>query len=117
MASRVYRNKKIGEFIRSGEVACCITGSTYAVVNHHLIGHGYSAMGSKAPDFLQMAMTHDLHQELHQHGWRAFEEKYGICQKVMTTETLLALHANGIIDTNELDLPDWFNELKDFFND
>jgi hypothetical protein len=28
-----YRNKKIGEYIRSGAVACCITGSTYAVVN------------------------------------------------------------------------------------
>lgn len=117
MASRVYRNKKIGEFIRSGEVACCVTGSTYAVVNHHIIGHGYSGVGTKAPDYLQIAITHDLHQELHQHGWKAFEDKYGICQKVMATETALALHAHGVIDTNELDMPGWFHELKDFFND
>ena len=117
MASRVYRNKKIGEFIRSGEVACCITGSTHAVVNHHIIGHGYSGMGTKAPDWAQMALTHELHDELHRHGWKAFEAKYETCQKVMVTETLLALHAHGVIDTNELDLPEWFNYLKDFFND
>jgi hypothetical protein len=117
MASRVYRNKKIGEFIRSGEVACCITGSTYAVVNHHIIGHGYSGTGTKAPDFLQMAMTHTLHDEIHRHGWKVFEDKYEICQKVMVTETALALHAHGVIDTNKLDMPEWFHELKDFFND
>lgn len=117
MASRVYRNKKIGEFIRSGEIACCVTGSTHNVVNHHLIGHGYSGMGTKAPDWAQMALTHELHSELHNNGWKAFEAKYETCQKVMVTETLLALHAHGVIDTNELDLPEWFNYLKDFFND
>lgn len=117
MASKVYRNKKIGEFIRSGEIACCVTGTKHRVVNHHIIGHGYSGMGTKAPDYAQMALSHDLHQELHNHGWKSFEKKYGVCQKVMATETLLTLHAHRIIDCNELELPDWFHELKDFFNE
>ncbi|AUR86953.1 protein of unknown function DUF968 [Vibrio phage 1.091.O._10N.286.52.B12] len=114
MASRVYRNKKIGEFIRSGEVACCITGSTYAVVNHHLIGHGYSAMGSKSPDWAQIALTHDLHSELHDKGWKAFEDKYGRTQKSMVAETMGLLHAMDVIDLNIIDLehgtPDWLTE-------
>ena len=114
MASRVYRNKKIGEFIRSGEVACCITGSTHAVVNHHLIGYGYSGMGTKAPDFLQMALRHDLHDELHRHGDKTFEKKYGRTQKSMVAETMGYLHAMDVIDLNVIDLehgtPDWLTE-------
>jgi hypothetical protein len=110
MASRVYRNKKIGEFIRSGEVACCITGSTHAVVNHHIIGSGYSGMGTKAPDFLQMALRHDLHNELHSQGHRTFEKKYGRTQKSMVAETLAKLHAEGVVNVYELDLPEWMEE-------
>ena len=107
MASRVYRNKKIGEYIRSGAVACCITGSTYAVVNHHIIANGYSGMGTKAPDFLQMALTHELHQELHDKGWKSFEEKYGRTQKSMTAETMAKLHSDGVVNLFDFDLPDW----------
>lgn len=114
MASRVYRNKKIGELIRSGEVAYCITGSTYAVVNHHLIGHGYSAMGSKSPDWAQIALTHELHSELHDKGWKAFEVKYGRTQKSMVAETMAWLHVMDVVDLNVLELdfeiPDWLTE-------
>ena len=113
MASRVYRNKKIGEYIRSGDIACCITGSNYAVVNHHLIGNGYSGMGTKAADWAQMALTHDLHNELHQHGWKAFEAKYGRTQKSMVAETLAKLHAEQIIDLNQIDVDEWvFDEME-----
>lgn len=117
MASRVYRNKKIGEFIRSGEVACCITGSTYAVVNHHLIGHGYSAMGSKSPDWAQMALTHDLHSELHDKGWKAFEDKYGRTQLSMVAETLLTLHGLGLVDVNEMPIDGWVMGEADILTD
>lgn len=107
MASRVYRNKKIGEFVRSGEVACCITGSTYAVVNHHLIGHGYSAMGTKSPDWAQMALTHELHQELHDKGWKAFETKYGRTQKSMAAETMAKLQSDGVIELYNIPYDTW----------
>ena len=116
MASRVYGNKKIGEFIRSGEIACCITGSTYAVVNHHLIGHGYSGMGIKAGDHLQMALTHELHQELHDKSWKAFEKKYGRTQKSMVAETLAILHAEKIIDLYQLEVDGWvFEEMEKLY--
>ena len=116
MASRVYRNKKIGEYIRSGEIACCITGSNYTVVNHHLIGHGHSGMGTKAPDWMQMALTHHLHSELHQHGWKAFEAKYGRTQKSMVAETLAKLHADQIIDLYQLEVDGWvFEEMEKLY--
>lgn len=109
-----YRNKKIGEYIRSGQVACCVTGSTYTVVNHHLIGNGYSGMGTKSPDWAQMALTHELHTELHSYGWKAFEAKYGRTQKSMVAETIGFLHAMDVIDLNEIDLshgiPNWLTE-------
>lgn len=110
MASRVYRNKKIGEFIRSGEVACCITGSTHAVVNHHLIGNGYSGMGTKAPDWAQMALTHDLHSELHNGGWKAFESKYGRTQKSMVAETMAKLQSDGVIELYSIPYDVWLIE-------
>ena len=118
MSSKVYRNNKIGEHIRSGEVCCCITGSNYAVVNHHIISNGYSAMGSKAPDFLQMAMTHDLHQELHANGIKSFEQKYAITQKQMVAETMVTLHAHKVVDLYKLDMPSWFwHEVEDLGNE
>ena len=107
MASRIYRNKKIGEHIRSGVVACCITGSNYAIVNHHLIGHGYSGMGTKSPDWAQMALTHELHQELHDKGWKSLEEKYGRTQKSMVSETLAKLHSEGLVNVFDLPIEDW----------
>ena len=107
MASRIYRNKKIGEHIRSGVVACCITGSNYTIVNHHLIGHGYSGMGTKSPDWAQMALTHELHQELHDKGWKSFEEKYGRTQKSMVSETLAKLHSEGLVNVFDLPIEDW----------
>lgn len=109
-----YRNKKIGEYIRSGQVVCCITGTDYAVVNHHIIGDGYSGMGTKAPDYLQCALSHDLHQDLHNHGWKSFEEKYGRTQKSMVAETIGKLHADGVINLLDIgesyDLPNWLLE-------
>jgi len=114
MASRVYRNKKIARHIQQ-ELNCCITGAPYPDP-HHIIGSGYSAMGSKAPDWTQMALSHHLHQELHQHGWKAFEAKYGRTQKSMVAETLAKLHADQIIDLYQLEVDGWvFEEMEKLY--
>lgn len=110
---KIWRDKSYGKWI-SENLACCITGSTENVTNHHIKGEGYGTV--KAPDFLQMALKHELHQELHQIGWKAFEKKYAVQQRVMVVETLLGAHAGGRLNIDELDLPDWFHELKDWFN-
>jgi len=108
--SKPYRNKSIGEYIRSGDVKCCVTGTNYAVVNHHIVIAGQSGMGTKQPDYYQMALSNDLHIELHSHGWRSFEKKYGRTQKSMCAETMSQLHADGIIDLHQFKLDDWFIE-------
>jgi hypothetical protein len=105
MVSRVYRNKAIGKHIRE-ELVCCITGQPYPV-NHHLIGCGYSGMGTKSPDYLQMALCDSLHRELHDKGWKSFEKKYGRTQKNMVAETLIKLHEDRVIDMEEFAIPEW----------
>lgn len=108
MASRIYRNKDIGKHIRE-ELACCITGQPNPV-NHHIIGYGYSGMGTKAPDYLQMALCDSLHRELHDNGWKSFEKKYGRTQRSMVAETLVKLHADCVINISELIFDDWVLE-------
>jgi len=116
MSSKPYRNKEIGKHIRDNLV-CCITGSPNPV-NHHIIGHGYSGIATKAPDYLQMALSHELHTELHDHGWKSFELKYGYTQKELTAMTMWKVHADGVIDLTKLDVPDWvIDELEKIANE
>lgn len=113
MASRIYRNKDIGKHIRE-ELTCCITGQPNPV-NHHLIGYGYSGMGTKAADYLQMSLCDPLHRELHDKGWKSFEKKYGRSQFSMVAETLVKLHADCVIDIEDFILPEWlYSELSKF---
>ena len=73
-------------------------------------------MGSKAPDWTQMALSHHLHQELHNFGWKAFEKKYGRTQKSMVAETLAILHADKIIDLYQLEVDGWvFEEMEKLY--
>ena len=110
--SKPYRNKKIGEYIRE-EMVCCITSKPNPV-NHHIIGYGYSGTATKAPDFLQAALCHELHTELHDKGWKAFEAKHGVTQKQLVAQTMWAVHSAGVINLNELDAPAWlFEELEE----
>lgn len=116
MASKVYRNKKISKHIREN-IVCCILG-TPNPAPHHIIGNGYSGMGTKAPDFLQMALHPSLHQELHDKGWKSFELKHGRTQKSMVAETLAKLHADRVIKMDELYLPCWvYEELEKIENE
>lgn len=101
-----YKNKKIGEYIRK-ECVCCITGKP-CPVNHHIIGNGYSGIGTKAPDYLQAALSHELHMELHDKGWKSFESKYGRTQKSMVAETMINVHSAGVINLYDFDIPEWF---------
>jgi hypothetical protein len=106
-----YRNKKIARAINE-HCVCCITGAPNPDP-HHIIGHGYSGMGTKASDCYQMALSHEMHMELHNKGWKAFEAKYGRSQQGMVAETLARLHSIGAINVADLPLEDWvFDEME-----
>lgn len=64
------------KFVRS--LSCVITGYQGDCIHpHHLIGHNQGGMGTKSSDYYAFPLRSDIHQELHNQGWRAFEEKYG----------------------------------------
>lgn len=114
-----YRNKKIAKHIQR-EMVCCITGAPNPD-GHHILGYGFSGMGTKAPDYLQMAISHPLHVEIHQRGWKGFETKYGRTQKSMVAETLAKLHADGVVNLRQLEedygLPKWvWTEMENLEN-
>lgn len=58
------------------ELPCVITGN-YGVEVHHIKAEGVGGMGMKASDYYSFPLSPELHRELHDHGWKAWEEKYG----------------------------------------
>jgi len=69
-----HRSKKYLAWVRS--LPSVISGQP-AGDAHHLIGHGESGMGTKVTDIWTFPLTRGEHTELHNIGWRAWEEKYG----------------------------------------
>ena len=115
LKQKLWRDKRYGKWIHTN-VACCITGSTVNVVNHHIKNEGYGSV--KAPDYMQMAMTHELHLEIHGSiGCVGFEKKYGRTQRSMVAETLIKAHSMGRINMEELPLEDWiWEEVEELVN-
>lgn len=107
LKKKLWRDKTYGRFIHEN-VACCITGDTQTVDGHHIKNEGYGTV--KAPDYMQAALSHDLHMELHRIGCEAFESKHGRTQRSMVAETLIKAHSLGRLNLEELDLEDWIVE-------
>lgn len=107
LKNKLWRDKTYGKWIHQN-VACCITGNTTQVDPHHIKNEGYGTV--KAPDYMQMALSHDLHMELHRIGCEAFESKYARTQRSMVAETLIKAHSLGRLNLEELDLEDWIVE-------
>lgn len=112
---KIWRDKSYGKWIHEN-LTCCITGR-HLPDPHHIKGEGYGSV--KAPDFMQMALSHHLHQELHASGWKAFEAKYEVSQRVMVAVTLHDAIEYGRIDWDEIkdQVPDWLNYNLEFCND
>jgi hypothetical protein len=68
------KSKKYLDVVRA--LPCAVTGR-YGVEAHHLIGHGQGGMGLKSSDFLAFPLSPELHRELHDHGWKTWEDKHG----------------------------------------
>lgn len=63
---------------------------------HHLIGHGQGGMGTKVADCWTFPLTRDEHTELHNMGWKAWEEQYG-SQWKFVAETLHKAILEGLL--------------------
>ncbi len=77
---------------------CAICADTETVQAHHIIGHGFSIMGGKAPDLFSMPFCHEHHHLLHLRGWRQFEADYGISQSDLVLKYLVKAMREEIID-------------------
>lgn len=53
---------------------------------HHLIGVGMSGMGMKSPDEATIQLCIYCHDDLHRHGHKSWERKWGRSQLDMLKE-------------------------------
>lgn len=63
---------------------------------HHLIGHGQGGMGTKVTDYWTFPLTRDEHTQLHNMGWKAWEEIHG-SQWKFVAQTLEQAIREGVI--------------------
>lgn len=68
-----YRNKKYLEYV--SELPSCISGIP-ADDAHHIKGNGFGGT-TKPSDLMVIPLTRMEHAELHNIGWKSWEEKYG----------------------------------------
>jgi alpha-galactosidase len=69
-------------------------------VAHHLIGHGRLSQ-RKCSDYLSMPLTDQEHRDLHDMGWRQWEQTYGKTQHQLVVETLMEALRLGILSFDE----------------
>jgi len=92
-------SKEYTEYVRS--LPCCVSGCVGDDIHpHHITGSNWLAgksMAKKASDLTVIPLRHDLHQEIHNSGWRSFETKYNISQVEMVIKTILQAEKDGVI--------------------
>lgn len=93
MKHKTPRDPKYLKFVRS--LPCVITGQT-GVDAHHLIGYGQSGMGMRSSDYYAFPLRHDLHMDLHNIGWKEWEEKHGLQWKFVA-ETMQKAILLGLV--------------------
>jgi hypothetical protein len=90
---------KYRDYVRS--LPCCVTGYIGDEVDpHHIKGYAWltgGSMGKKSSDLSCIPLKHDLHQELHDIGWKSFEEKYSFSQSDWMLRTIFRAEKDGII--------------------
>jgi hypothetical protein len=88
-----FRSRKYLDWVKS--LPSVISGMP-ADDPHHLIGHGYGVMGSKVSDLWTFPLTRGEHSELHNIGWKEWEEIHG-SQWKFVAETIEQAVREGLI--------------------
>lgn len=95
-------SRKYLEYVRT--LPCCVTGyAGEGVQAHHIKGYRWltgSSMAKKSSDLTCIPLRHDLHNELHNIGWRSFEEKHNMTQLEAMVETILQAEKDGILKSS-----------------
>jgi len=90
-----FRSKTYREYI--SRLPCCVTGNDGERNDpHHIKGRGYGS-SKKCSDLFCIPIDHELHQELHQIGWKSFEKKYNVCQVSVVLKTIEGAFAEGVL--------------------
>lgn len=82
---------------------CCVSRGQGSNDPHHIKGYGWitgSGWALKATDLTCIPLQHELHVELHDIGWRSFEDKHNICQLEQMVLTMLKAEREGVIEIN-----------------
>ena len=91
---------KYRDYVRS--LPCCVTGIIGESIDpHHVIGSNWltgKGVGKKGSDLTCIPLTHNLHSEIHNIGWRTFEAKHNMSQLEMMIQTILQAEKDGIIN-------------------
>ena len=83
------------------ELSCCVTGDIGFNDPHHITGYNWltgKGMGKKGSDLTCISLRHDLHQELHQIGWKSWEQKHNVSQLELMIKTILKAERDGVIN-------------------
>lgn len=93
LKQKPYRNKKYLKWVK--EQPSVVSGMP-ADDPHHLIGHGQGGMATKASDLFTFPLTRGEHTELHNGGWKIWEDIYG-SQWKFVAETLAKAIEEGVL--------------------
>ena len=94
-------SKEYRDWIR--EQPCCVTGYHDIQDPHHIKGYSYLFRNckpgnkSKISDLACIPLKHELHNELHNNGWKSFEEKYNMNQLEEVIKHIIKAEKLGII--------------------
>lgn len=92
------------DFVR--RMPCCVSGYIGDEVDpHHIKGYSWltdSGISFKGTDLLCIPLRHELHNELHNIGWKSFEEKYNISQLEQAVIQILIAEKYGVISINKI---------------
>ncbi len=90
-------SRKYLEYVAS--LPCCLTGfQGEGVQAHHIIGHNAitgKGMAKKGSDLTAIPLNHVLHRELHDMGWKTFENLHNFSQLEVMVKTILQAEKEG----------------------
>lgn len=91
-----WRSRKYLDWVKTQP--SCVSGKP-ADDPHHIKRPGFGGT-SKCSDLFAIPLTREEHDELHHIGWRAWEEKYQICQTDIALKVIELAIKQGVLNVS-----------------